>query len=58
MLVPCGTAGRAVDKALTEGVLLASEETLTELAEVLLGSSFRQRHGLHILSPADYLALP
>ncbi|MBI1906262.1 MAG: putative toxin-antitoxin system toxin component, PIN family [Rhodocyclales bacterium] len=123
MLVPRGTAGRAVDKALTEGVLLASEETLTELADVLsrpkfdryvslearrqflkllggvvrvipiqhriqacrdpkddmllhvalngeaqflitgdqdllvLGSSFRQSHGLHILSPADYLAL-
>ncbi|MBK5932207.1 putative toxin-antitoxin system toxin component, PIN family [Halochromatium salexigens] len=123
MLVPRGTAGRAVDKALAEGVLLASEETLTELADVLsrpkfnpyvsvearrqflellggvvrmipiqhriqacrdpkddrllhvalngeaqclitgdqdllvLGSSFRQRHGLHILSPADYLAL-
>jgi len=123
MLVPRGTTGRAVDKALAAGVLLASEATLTELAEVLsrpkfdryvsleerrqflsllggvvrvipiqhriqacrdpkddmllhvalngeaqflitgdqdllvLGGSFRQSHGLHILSPADYLAL-
>jgi len=123
MLLPRGTAGRAVDKALADGVLLASEETLTELADVLsrpkfdryvslearrqffnllngvvrvipiqhriqacrdpkddmllhvalngeakflitgdqdllvLSSSFRQSHGLHILSPADYLAL-
>lgn len=40
MLVPRGTAGRAVDKALAEGVLLASEETLTELAEVLCRPKF------------------
>lgn len=123
MLVPGGTAARAVDKAVTAGVLLASEETLTELADVLarpkfdryvsledrrqfltllggivrvipiqhriqacrdpkddrllhvalngeaqflitgdqdllvLASSFRHSHGVHILSPADYLAL-
>ena len=124
MLVPQGTAGRAVDKSLAQGVLLASEETLTELANVLsrhkfdryvslearrqflqllggvvrvipiqhriqacrdpkddmllhvalngeaqylltgdqdlliLGSDFWKSHGLRILSPADYLALP
>lgn len=123
MLLPHGTAGRAVDKALAEGVLLASEATLAELAEVLsrpkfdryvsleerrhflqllggivrvipiqhriqvcrdpkddmllhvalngeaqwlitgdqdlltLSPGFRQSHGLHILSPAHYLAL-
>ena len=123
MLAPQGTAGRAVDKALPQGVLLASEETLAELTDVLsrpkfdryvslearrqflkllggvvrvipiqhriqacrdpkddmllhvalngeaqflvtgdqdlliLSNSFRQNHGLHILSPADYLAL-
>ena len=123
MLVPGGTAARAVDKAVTAGVLLASEETLTELADVLarpkfdryvsledrrqfltllggivrvipiqhrihacrdpkddrllhvalngeaqflitgdqdllvLASSFRHSHGVHILSPADYLVL-
>jgi uncharacterized protein len=122
MLMPRGTAGRAVDKALAAGVLLASEASLTELADVLsrpkfdryvsreerrqflsllggvvrvihiqhriqacrdpkddmllhvalngeaqflitgdqdllvLGTSFRQSHGLHILTPADYLA--
>jgi putative PIN family toxin of toxin-antitoxin system len=123
MLLPQGTAGRAVDKALTDGILLASEATLTELADVLsrpkfdryvsqedrrqflrllggivriiliqhrvqvcrdpkddmllhvalngdaqylisgdqdllvLSASFRHSHGLHILSPADYLTL-
>lgn len=123
MPVPRGTAGRAVDKALAQGVLLLSEATLTELADVLsrpkfdpyvsiearrqflgllggiarvipirhrvqvcrdpkddmllhvalngeaqflitgdqdllvLDSNFRQSHGLHILAPADYLAL-
>ncbi|ANB02058.1 MULTISPECIES: putative toxin-antitoxin system toxin component, PIN family [unclassified Ectothiorhodospira] len=40
MLVPQGTAGRAVDKALAQGVLLASEETLTELANVLSRPKF------------------
>lgn len=124
MLLPRGTAGRAVDKALTEGILLASDATLNELAEVLsrpkfdryvslkdrrrflellggivrlipvqhriqicrdpkddmllhvalngeaqwlitgdqdlltLASGFRRSHGLHILTPADYLAQP
>lgn len=121
MLMPQGTAGRAVDKALNEGLILVSDDTLTELASVIarpkfdkyvsqadrrqflsllggvarlipihhrvqvcrdpkddmllhvalngeaqylitgdqdllvLGSSFRQSHGLHILSPGDYL---
>lgn len=40
MLLPRGVAGRAVDKALTEGVLLVSEETLTELADVLSRPKF------------------
>jgi putative PIN family toxin of toxin-antitoxin system len=40
MLLPAGVAGRAVDKALSEGVLLASEATLTELAEVLSRPKF------------------
>lgn len=40
MLVPGGTAARAVDKAVTAGVLLASEETLTELADVLARPRF------------------
>ena len=35
MLLPAGTAGRAVDHALALGVLLASNETLAELADVL-----------------------
>jgi putative PIN family toxin of toxin-antitoxin system len=35
MLVPGGTAGRAVDRALALGVLLVSDDTLAELAEVL-----------------------
>lgn len=35
MLMPQGVAGRAVDSALESGVLLMSEETLTELADVL-----------------------
>lgn len=35
MLLPKGVAGRAVDKALKNGVLLMSEETLAELTDVL-----------------------
>jgi len=124
MLMPGGTAGRAVDKALTDGLLLVSEDSLTELSAVLsrpkfdrydslsdgqrflitlcgvarvvpilhriqacrdpgddmllhvalngdasflitgdhellvLGESFSKSHGLRILSPAEYLALP
>lgn len=123
MLLPQGVAGRAVDKALAQGTLLASEATLAELADVLfrpkfdryvsvadrrqfmallggvvrvipitdriqvcrdpkddmllhvalngqaqvlvtgdqdlrvLSASFRQSHGLQILSPAEYLGL-
>jgi putative PIN family toxin of toxin-antitoxin system len=40
MLLPAGVAGRAVDKALAEGILLASEATLTELSEVLSRPKF------------------
>lgn len=40
MLLPRGVAGRAVDRALAEGVLLVSEETLTELADVLSRPKF------------------
>ncbi len=40
MLMPHGTAGRAVDKALATGVLLVSEATLTELADVLSRPKF------------------
>lgn len=40
MLLPGGVAGRAVDKALAEGVLLVSDETLAELAEVLARPKF------------------
>jgi putative PIN family toxin of toxin-antitoxin system len=40
MLLPAGVAGRAVDKALSEGILLASEATLTELSEVLSRPKF------------------
>lgn len=40
MLLPGGVAGRAVDKALTEGVLLVSDDTLAELAEVLSRPKF------------------
>lgn len=40
MLLPRGTAGRAVDKALAAGILLASEATLNELAEVLSRPKF------------------
>lgn len=40
MLLPQGVAGRAVDKALGAGTLLASEETFTELAEVLARPKF------------------
>ena len=35
LLMPAGTAARAVDRALSWGVPLMSEETLTELSEVL-----------------------
>jgi len=35
LLLPRGVAGRAVDKALADGVVLMSAETLTELADVL-----------------------
>jgi len=42
MLVPKGTAARAVDKALAAGVLLASEETLNELADVLARPKFNR----------------
>lgn len=35
MLLPKGVAGSAVDKALKNGVLLMSEETLAELTDVL-----------------------
>ena len=40
LLLPHGVAARAVDKALAEGVLLASEATLEELAEVLARPRF------------------
>lgn len=40
LLLPGGTAGRAVDHALALGVLLASDETLAELAEVLSRPKF------------------
>jgi putative PIN family toxin of toxin-antitoxin system len=40
LLLPGGVAGRAVDKALSVGILLASEATLTELAEVLSRPKF------------------
>lgn len=40
LLLPQGTAGRAVDKALAEGVLLASEATMSELADVLSRPKF------------------
>lgn len=42
MLVPKGTAARAVDKALAADVLLASEETLNELADVLARPKFNR----------------
>ncbi|WP_024539519.1 putative toxin-antitoxin system toxin component, PIN family [Comamonas badia] len=40
LLVPSGVAGRAVDKALAEGVLLMSDATLAELARVLSRPKF------------------
>lgn len=40
LLVPSGVAARAVDKALDEGVLLASDESLGELADVLSRAKF------------------
>lgn len=40
MLLPRGVAGRAVDKALAAGTLLASDETLAELADVLSRPKF------------------
>jgi putative PIN family toxin of toxin-antitoxin system len=40
LLVPSGTAARAVDVALAQGVLLVSEATLAELTEVLWRPKF------------------
>jgi putative PIN family toxin of toxin-antitoxin system len=40
LLTPKGVASRAVDHALERGILLLSEATLTELAEVLGRSKF------------------
>lgn len=40
LLVPTGTAAKAVDRALEQGVPLMSEETLQELAEVLARPKF------------------
>ena len=40
LLVPSGTTARAVDVALAHGVLLFSEATLAELAEVLWRPNF------------------
>lgn len=40
LLVPSGVAGRAVDRALAEGVVLVSEDLLGELAVVLSRSKF------------------
>jgi uncharacterized protein len=40
LLAPSGTAARAVDRALATGVLLVSEATLTELAQVLARPRF------------------
>ncbi|MCY0855378.1 putative toxin-antitoxin system toxin component, PIN family [Cupriavidus sp. D39] len=40
LLVPTGVAAKAVDHALASGVLLLSEETLGELAEVLARPKF------------------
>ena len=40
LLMAGGTAARAVDRALSSGVLLVSDETLAELAEVLARPRF------------------
>jgi putative PIN family toxin of toxin-antitoxin system len=40
LLVPSGTAGRAVDRALFNGILLVSDATLGELADVLARPKF------------------
>ncbi len=40
LLLPTGTAGRAVDHALALGVLLVSDDTLDELARVLSRPKF------------------
>jgi putative PIN family toxin of toxin-antitoxin system len=40
LLVPGGTAARAVDRGLSWGIPLMSEETLTELSEVLARAKF------------------
>jgi len=40
LLAPRGSAARAADKALAAGVLLASEDTLTELADILARPKF------------------
>ena len=42
MLLPQGVAGRAVDKALAAGTLLASEDTMAELANVLARPKFNR----------------
>lgn len=40
LLVPTGTAGKAVDRALSKGILLVSDATLGELADVLARPKF------------------
>lgn len=40
LLMPSGVAARAVDRALAEGVLLVSDATLAELADVLARPKF------------------
>ena len=40
LLLPHGISGRAVDKALSWGVMLVSDETLAELADVLARPKF------------------
>lgn len=40
LLLPSGVAARTVDQALSTGVILVSEETLAELAEVLARKKF------------------
>lgn len=56
LLLPGGIAARAVDRALALGILLASEETLAELVEVLNRPRFdryvsieQRRHFLGLL---------
>lgn len=47
LLVPQGTAGRAVDHALARGTALVSDDTLAELAEVLSRPRFDRYVSLH-----------